>query len=124
MNELTERVIGLAIDVHRELGPVLLESTYEECLCFELSKAGLKFNRQLELPIHYKSIRLDCGYRMDIVVENCLVLELKSVEGIMPIHEAQLITLLKLSDIDYGLLINFNVELLKDGLKRKIRKKS
>ena len=121
VNELSFKVIGAAMEVHRELGPGLLESTYEECLCYELSKANLPFQRQLELPIHYKSIKLDCGYRMDIVVDKRLVLELKSVEVTLPLHEAQLITYLKLSQIDNGLLINFNVPFLKEGIHRKFR---
>ena len=115
---LTGRVIELAIEVHRQLGPGLLESAYEECLCYELSQAGLKFERQVALPINYKSIKLDCGYRMDIVVENRVVLELKTVEKILPIHEAQLLTYMKLSQIRTGLILNFNVPMLRDGIKR------
>ena len=116
--ELSGKVIGLAIEVHRELGPGLLESAYEECLCYELSVAGLQFERQLPLPGRYKSVRLNCGYKRDVVVEGRLILELKTVEKLLPIHEAQLLTYLKLSGIKAGLLINFCTPLLKDGLKR------
>lgn len=91
-DRLTERVIGLAIEVHRQLGPGLLESTYEECLCLEPHEAGLAFRRQVPLPITYKSVRLDCGYRLDLVIEDQLILELKAVEGLLPIHEAQVLT--------------------------------
>jgi GxxExxY protein len=117
---LTEKVIGLAIEVHRVLGPGLLESAYEECLCHELSLAGLSFDRQRPLPVCYKGIRLDCGYRLDIVVENELILELKTVEKLQPIHEAQLLTYLKLGTMRKGLLMNFNAVLLKEGLKRMV----
>ena len=115
---LTERVIGLAIDVHRHLGPGLLESAYEECLAFELRESGVAFARQVPLPVVYKGIFLDCGYRMDIVVEKSLVLEIKAVERVMPIHEAQMLTYLRLSGMKTGLLMNFNSVLLKDGLRR------
>lgn len=115
---LTGKVIQLAIDVHRELGPGLLESTYEECLCYELSNAGLSFERQKPLPVVYKSVRLDCGYKLDIVVDRQLILELKTVEKLLPVHDAQLLTYLKLSGIKRGLLLNFSSYLLKDGLKR------
>jgi GxxExxY protein len=115
---LTERVIGLAINVHRALGPGLLESAYEECLCFELREAGILFDRQLPLPIVYKGIRLDCGYRLDVVLERDLIVEIKSVERLLPIHEAQMLTYLRLSGIKTGLLVNFNSVLLKDGIRR------
>ena len=115
---LTESIIGLAIEVHRHLGPGLLESAYEECLCFELEARRFKFRRQVPLPIIYKSVRLDCGYRLDVVVENEVVIELKSVERLMPIHEAQMLTYLKLSGLRKGLLFNFNSLILKDGLLR------
>jgi GxxExxY protein len=115
---LSGKVIQLTIEVHRELGPGLLESSYEECLCYELSTAGLSFERQVPLPITYKTVRLESGYDMDIVVERRLILELKTVEKLMPIHEAQLLSYLKLSGIKTGLLMNFHVPLLKDGLKR------
>jgi GxxExxY protein len=117
-DELTDQVIGACIEVHRALGPGLLESAYEECLCHELSLRRLAFERQVPLPVTYKAVRLDCGYRLDIVVERQLVLELKTVEALLPIHQAQLLTYLKLSGITYGLLVNFHVALLKDGLKR------
>jgi len=115
---LTGKVIQLAIDVHRELGPGLLESTYEECLCFELDNAGISFERQLPLPVVYKSVRLECSYKLDIVVDRQLILELKTVEKLLPIHDAQLLTYLKLSGIKRGLLLNFSTHLLKEGLKR------
>jgi GxxExxY protein len=115
---LSERVIGLAIDVHRQLGPGLLESAYEECLCFELKQSGLAFARQVPLAVEYKSVRLDCGYRMDVVVEGELIVEIKAVERILPIHEAQMLTYLRLSGRKIGLLMNFNSLALKDGLRR------
>jgi GxxExxY protein len=115
---LSERVIGLAIDVHRGLGPGLLESAYEECLCYELKAAGLPFNRQVALPVIYKSVRLECGYRMDLVVDQRLIVEIKTVERLLPVHEAQLLTYLKLSSMATGLLLNFHAALLKDGIKR------
>ncbi len=115
---LTERVIGLAIEVHRGLGPGLLESAYEECLCFELKSSGLDFARQVPLPIFYKTVRLDCGYRMDIVVDRRLVIELKTVERLLPVHEAQVLTYLKLGDLKTGLLLNFHAPVLRQGIKR------
>ena len=117
-DSLTQKVIGAAIEVHRALGPGLLESAYEECLCYELSTAGLAFRKQVELPVLYKKVKLDCGYRMDIVVSESLVLEIKTVEKLLPIHQAQLLTYLKLSGLRTGLLINFNVPVLKNGIKR------
>ena len=117
-DQLTEKVIGLAIEVHRGLGPGLLESAYEECLCYELGESGVSFERQVPLPVVYKSVELDCGYRMDIVVDNRLVLELKTVEKILPIHEAQLLTYLKLGRLQTGLILNFNTSVLKDGIRR------
>lgn len=117
---LTYKVIGLAMEVHRELGPGLLESAYEECLCYELQKSGIEHQRQKALPVHYKEVSLDCGYRLDIVIPDALVIELKTVETLAPIHEAQLLTYLKLSRIECGLLINFNVPTLKEGIKRMI----
>lgn len=116
--DLTEQIIGSAIEVHRHLGPGLLESAYEECLCHELSLRGLQFERQKPLPLEYKGIKLDCGYRLDVIVENKVVLELKTVETIAPIHEAQLLTYLRLSNIKVGLIINFNVPVLKEGIRR------
>ena len=114
---LTEKIIGFAISIHRDLGPGLLESAYEECLCYEIEQSGLSFRRQSALPIVYKSVRLDCGYRMDIVVENRVIVELKTVERLLPIHEAQMLTYLKLSGIRIGLLLNFNTPVLKDGIR-------
>jgi GxxExxY protein len=116
--KLTESIIGAAIDVHRELGPGLLESAYEECLCFELSRQQIPFTRQVPLPVTYKDIRLDCGYRLDIVVDNRVVVELKSIESILAIHQAQLLTYLRLSGLKVGLLLNFNVAVLKNGIVR------
>ena len=115
---LSNRVIGLAIEVHRELGPGLLENTYKQCLAYELSKAGIAFQLEAELPVFYKEIRISCGYRIDLFVENALIVELKSVDEIHPIYEAQLLTYMKLSKVKTGLLINFNEKLLKDGIKR------
>lgn len=120
-NGLSREVIGAAIEVHKALGPGLLESAYEECLCQELKMRNIPFERQVDLPIEYKGIKLSAGYRMDIVVENLLVLELKSVEKLLPIHQAQLITYLRLSNIWLGLLINFNVPTLKQGIKRLVQ---
>jgi GxxExxY protein len=117
-DELSNRVIGCAIEVHRVLGPGLLESTCEQCLACELGQAGIEFKLQHPLPVHYKGIRLDCGYRVDVLVQGQLILELKSVDAIMGIHQAQLLTYMKLAAIKTGLLINFNVTKLKDGLKR------
>jgi len=117
-NSLTRDVIGYAIDIHRHLGPGLLESAYEECLCHELKEAGIAFDRQQRLPVSYKSVHLDCGYRMDIVVAKKLLLEIKSVERLIPIHEAQILTYLRLSGYRLGLLINFNSVVLKDGIRR------
>jgi|SRR5579864_9026711 len=115
---LGKRVIGLAIEVHRALGPGLLESVYEECLCHELKLAGIEFARQAPLPVAYKGVRLDCGHRPDIVVANEMVLEVKSVERLLPIHDAQVLTYLKLSGHKVGLLMNFNSITLKEGLRR------
>jgi GxxExxY protein len=115
---LTERIIGAAIEVHRELGPGLLESVYEECLCNELSLMALKFERQKELPIVYKGTRVGGYYRIDLLVENAVILELKSVEALLRVHEAQVLTYMRMSGIDIGLLLNFNVDILKNGIKR------
>ena len=117
---LTERVIGLAIDVHRSLGPGLLESAYEECLCFEFTQHGLEHRRQVPLPVVYKSVKLECGYRLDFVVQGHLVLELKTVERMLPVHEAQLLTYLKLGGFKKGLLLNFHAAVLKDGIRRMV----
>jgi GxxExxY protein len=116
----SNKVIGLAIEVHRHLGPGLLESAYEECLAFELKQHGIGFQRQVALPVVYKGVRLDCSYRMDFVVADYLVLEIKTVDCLLPIHEAQLLTYLKLSGFRIGLLINFKVPLLRDGIKRMV----
>ena len=117
-SDLTGKIIGCAIEVHKTLGPGLLESAYEECLTYELQKAGLKVERQKPVPVVYKDNRLDCGYRIDILVENTVVVELKTVDEFHPIHEAQILTYLKFSEKKIGLLINFNVTLLKNGIKR------
>jgi GxxExxY protein len=117
--ELTEKIIGAAIRVHRALGPGLLESVYETCLCHELAREGLGAQRQVELPVVYDTIRLDCGFRIDVLVEEQVVLELKAVEKIQPVHEAQPITYLRLSGKPVGLLINFNVIRLRDGILRR-----
>jgi GxxExxY protein len=115
---LSEKVIGAAIEVHRTLGPGLLESAYENCLCHELFLRGLKFQRQLALDVEYKGISIEGAYRLDIVIENSLILELKAVEALTSLHHAQLLTYLRLSGISTGLLINFMVPILKNGIKR------
>jgi len=118
--QLTEAIIGSAIEVHRELGPGLLESAYEECLCHELHLRGIGFERQVHLPLEYKGMKLDCGYRLDVVAEKAVVLELKCLECILTIHEAQLLTYLRLSGFKVGLLMNFNVVILKNGILRRV----
>jgi GxxExxY protein len=118
LNRLSSKIIGASIEVHQILGPGLLESAYEECLCKELDLRKLSFERQKPLPLEYKGDKLDCGYRLDIVVENSLILELKACEQIEPIHKAQLLTYLKLSKLSLGLLSNFNVSLMRDGIVR------
>ena len=123
INDLTGNVIGAAIEVHKALGPGLLESAYEECLCRELDLREIPYERQKEIPIEYKGIMLDCGYRLDLLVAEELIVEIKACEAIERIHEAQLLTYLKLTDIEIGLLINFNVPVLKEGLKRLINQK-
>ena len=122
INEITEKVIGAAIEVHKVLGPGLLESTYEECLCYELGRSELNFERQVQLPVVYKEVKLDCGYRIDLIVEKSVIVELKTVAALLPIHEAQLLTYLKLTKKNIGLLLNFNVPVLKDGIKRIVHK--
>ncbi|WP_081752790.1 GxxExxY protein [Kallotenue papyrolyticum] len=117
-DRVSREVIGAAIEVHKTLGPGLLESAYEACLCYELQLRGIAFERQVPLPIVYKGVRLDCGYRLDLLVENLLIIELKAVEQIEPIHDAQLLTYLRLTGIWLGLLINFNVPVLRQGIKR------
>ncbi len=118
LNKLSSVVIGACIEVHRELGPGLLESTYEECLAYEFSRLEIHFERQLPLPVRYKEVVLDCGCRLDFVIENNLILELKAVTELQAIHEAQLLTYLKLNQKPLGLLINFNVPMLAKGIKR------
>lgn len=118
INQITEKIIGCAISVHRVLGPGLLESAYEECLCYELSQSNLNFERQVPLPVIYKGVKLDCGYRMDIVVENLVIIEIKAVEKILSVHEAQILSYLKLYNKKLGLLLNFHVPVLKNGIKR------
>ena len=115
---MSNRVIGCAIEVHRVLGPGLLESSYEQCLAYELVQAKIDFKLQHALPVQYKGIRLDCGYRVDVLVQDKLILELKSVEAILGLHQAQLLTYMKLAGIKTGLLINFNVSRLKAGIRR------
>jgi GxxExxY protein len=117
---LTERIIGCAMEVHRELGPGLLESAYEECLAYELRLQGLKVDRQVPLPVVYKEIALECGYRIDLVVHDTVLVELKAVELILPVHEAQLLTYLKLSELRIGLLLNFHCSVLRDGIRRRV----
>ena len=118
INSITGQIIGAAIEVHRHLGPGLLESAYETCLAYELTQRGLKVDRQKALPIIYKDIKLDQGYRIDLLVENQVIVELKVVEALTDVHEAQILSYLKFSGCPVGLLINFNVLLLKDGIKR------
>ena len=118
INKITEQIIGAAIEVHRQLGPGLLESAYEECLCYELRLRGLKYTRQQTLPIIYKEVQLDHGYRMDLLVENAVVVELKTVDSLIPVHEAQILTYLRLSKKSIGLILNFKVKLMTEGIKR------
>jgi GxxExxY protein len=115
---LTEQVIGAAIEVHQTLGPGLLESAYESCLCHELSLRCLPFRRQVELPVRYKNVRLECGYKIDVLVQELVVVELKAVESLQPVHDAQLLTYLKLAQLSVGLLLNFHAPTLKQGLRR------
>ena len=118
INKLSSKIIGAAIEVHKAIGPGLLESAYEQCICHELSLRGLSFKRQVPLSVSYKGISLDCGYRLDVVVEDVIILELKSCERIEPIHRAQLLTYLKLSGLNIGLLLNFNTTVMRDGIVR------
>lgn len=118
INEITERIIGAAIDVHRELGPGLLESTYEACLVFELLERNLQVERQKALPVRYRGLQIDCGYRIDLLVEGKVIVELKAVQALEPIHDAQLLSYLRLSHREVGLLINFNVQQLRLGIRR------
>lgn len=123
LNALSYKVIGLAIEVHRQLGPELLESAYQACLIYELQKAGLKVEKEISLPISYKEIKLDQGYRIDLLIEDKLVLELKTVEEFSSVHFAQILTYLKLGEYPLGLLINFNSKILKNNIKRFINSK-
>jgi GxxExxY protein len=118
IDKITQAIIGAAIQVHQTLGPGLLESAYEPCLAYELGVLGLKVETQKPLPLVYKSVKLDCGYRLDLLVEEKVIVEIKSVDQVMPIHQAQVLSYLKLSGFKVGLLINFNVKLLKNGIQR------
>ncbi|HLF04401.1 MAG TPA: GxxExxY protein [Dehalococcoidia bacterium] len=120
LNQVTAAIIGAAIEVHRTLGPGLLESAYEACLAYELLERGLKVEQQKPLPLVYKEVTLDCGYRLDLLVENAVIVEIKAVDRAQPIHQAQLLSYLKLSGCEVGLLINFNVTVLKEGIHRLI----
>jgi GxxExxY protein len=117
-DELSRSVIGCAIEVHRNLGPGLLESTYRQCLAYESSRAAIPFQMEVALPVRYKDVLLDCGYRMDLLVRGELIVEIKSVEALLPIHQAQILTYLRLANVPFGLLINFNVTMLQTGIKR------
>jgi GxxExxY protein len=121
-NNISSKVIGAAIEVHKQLGPGLLESTYEACLLYELEEQGLEVKRQMALPIVYKKVKLNAGYRIDLLIENKVIVEIKSVEALADIHTAQLLTYLKLKDLKLGLLINFNEVLLKNGIRRIVNK--
>jgi len=120
INEITSAIIGAAIEVHRQLGPGLLESAYLECLSRELVLRGIRFEREKPLPLEYKGVRLECGYRLDLLVAGCVVVEIKSLEALAPVHDAQLLTYLRLGGWRVSLLINFNVAVLKNGIHRKI----
>jgi GxxExxY protein len=120
LNEIAQAIIGAAIDVHRELGPGLLESTYEACLVFELAQRGLSVEHQKPLPVVYKAVKLDCGYRIDSLVEGLVIVEIKTVDTIIPVHEAELLSYMKLTGCKVGLLINFNVTKLTDGVRRRV----
>jgi len=120
LNKITSEVIGAAIEVHKQLDPGLLESAYKECLCKELALRGISFEREKPIRLEYKGLELECGYRLDVLVASSVVVELKSVDAIAPIHEAQLITYLRLGGWKLGLLINFNVAVLKEGIRRKV----
>ena len=117
-DDLSKKVIGFAIDVHKELGPGLLENTYKQCLAFEIRRAGIDCEIEKEIPVQYKGITIDCGYRIDLLIDNNLIVEIKSVMKMLPVHEAQLLTYMKLTNINIGLLINFNEYLLRQGVKR------
>ena len=124
VNDITEQIIGAAIEVHRELGPGLLESTYEACLLFELTGRGLRVERQKALPVVYRDVQIDCGHRIDLLVEHLVIVELKAVAQLEPIHEARLLTYLKLSGCHVGLLIHFNVKKLMNGIRRLVNELS
>lgn len=117
-NQVSDKIIGAAIEVHRQLGPGLLESTYETCLAHEFMLRGIPFERQKAINVHYKGVELDCGFRVDLFVDNLVILELKAVDSLAPIHEAQILTYLKLTGCKLGLLLNFNTRLLRNGIKR------
>ena len=119
-DKLSNQIIGCAIEVHKNLGPGLLESTYEQCLAYELKRANISFKLQHPLPVEYKGVKLDCGYRIDMLIDNSVIVELKSVDNILPIHQAQLLTYMKLSGVRIGLLMNFNVKFMKTGIKRMV----
>ena len=118
INKLTEQIIGACVEVHRALGPGLLESVYEECVCYELRTAGISVDRQRPLPVRYKDVALELGYRLDLVVDDQVIVELKTVDALLPIHQAQVMTYLKLTGLSVGLLVNFHVPVLKQGIKR------
>jgi len=121
-NEISSKIIGCAIDIHKSLGPGLLESAYQECLFYKLKKEGLRVEKEKAMPLIYEEVHLDCGYRIDLLVENKVVIELKSVEALTDVHMAQTLTYMKLGDYKLGLLVNFNVNLLKHGIKRVVNK--
>ena len=118
LNKITETIIGVAIGIHKALGPGLLESAYEACMVYDLTQAGLRVEQQKSLPVVYREVKLECGYRLDLLVEKEVIVEIKSIERFLPIHKAQLMSYLKLADCKVGLLINFSVEILKDGIQR------
>jgi len=120
VNKLSNKVIGIAIDVHRNLGPGLLESVYKQCLAYEFFSVGIEYEMEKVIPIKYKKVNIDCAFRADFIIENNIILELKTVDRILPIYKAQLLTYLKLTSIKLGIIINFNVKLLKNGIKRVI----
>ena len=121
-NEISSKIIGCAIDIHKSLGPGLLESAYQECLYYKLQKEGLRVEKEKTMPLIYEEVHLDCGYRIDLLVENKVVIELKSVEALTDVHMAQTLTYMKLGEYKLGLLMNFNVNLLKHGIKRVVNK--
>ena len=118
LNKITEIIIGVAIGIHKALGPGLLESAYEACMVYDLTQTGLRVEQQKPLPVVYREVKLECGYRLDLLVENEVIVEIKSTEKFLPIHKAQLLSYLRLAGCEVGLLINFNVEVLKDGIQR------